>query len=219
MITAFVICIRTDVHSQKLLFTEFTYGQFVKHTDNDLDITNEKNLKDSFGSTIGFQFNIKHSHSILLQIGYHRSVTEKATSFLNYVMDPLGNDYFVEKPIDLSFHAVPVDIQYAWSMHRYVNICIGPSFTGNIRKITVHYIDYYLKEKEFIDRLFGIGAGIAGSIQLSIPLSHGKRYCFISSMGFRYVKSLWFDAEGRELDDYGLSYSQFQISTGIGIRL
>jgi hypothetical protein len=216
---AIAICIKTDVHPQRLLLAEFTYGRFVQHTDNDLDITNENDLENSFGFNIGFQFNIKQSHSLRFHLGYFGSVAEKATSSSNYVEDPHGNVYYTMKPIDLIFHSFPVYIHYVWSVHRYVNICLGPSLAGNIRKITVHYVDHNLEDKEFIDRLFGIGAGIAGSVKLSIPLAQESQYCFILGLGFHYMRSLWFNAKGRDLDDYGLSYTQFQISTGIGIRL
>jgi hypothetical protein len=118
-------------------------------------------------------------------------------------------------PIDLSFHTIPLDILYILSFGNHVQFGIGPSFAGNFRKVTIHYIDYDASEDELVDRLFGIGVGVGGSLQLSFPFFSVPRTSFVSNIRLRYIRSIIFDKNGRDVSDYDQEYIQAQVSAGL----
>lgn len=201
--------------AQRVLFAEYTYGQYLSHTDNDVELTNESDLKHIFGFHAGFQFTFKDKHILQFQVGFNRCNEEKVTSFLNYYEDPWDQGY-VEKPIDLTFYTIPLDILYMLPLGGYFNLGIGPSFAGSIRDITVHYINWESEKKTFIDRLFSFGIGAGGLLQLSIPLRKKSNICFISDVRLRYIRTIVYDKNGRDVSDYNQQYLQAQVSAGLG---
>ena len=67
------------------------------------------------------------------------------------------------------------------------------------------------------DRLVSLCAGVIASLNLQIPFSTGSNYLFFySSLKFRYLHSLWFDARGRNMSDYYQSFLFSQLNLGLG---
>jgi hypothetical protein len=67
------------------------------------------------------------------------------------------------------------------------------------------------------DRLVSLCAGVNASLNLQILFSTGSNYLFFySSLKFRYLHSLWFDARGRNVSDYYQSFLFSQLNLGLG---
>ena len=119
---------------------------------------------------------------------------------------------------DLVLSCHNIDLALCYKLDQWYSIAVGPTVSFVSRSLEING----LKGTEgppidFVDRLASLCLGFNGYVNMEIPFSDGPEYpFFFSSLKVRYLHSVWFDRQGRNLDNYHQSFLVGQLNLGFG---
>jgi hypothetical protein len=137
------------------------------------------------------------------------------------VTNPSSPDIIGYTGVNLNLYLNNIDLGISEKLTENINYTIGPSFAA-VYRILVNYQDYPHEVGiygDLFDKLSSLCIGANASLNMQIPLTSDTRYFFFySSLKFRYLHSLWFDAKGRNVSNYYQSFLFSQLNLGIGFN-
>ncbi|MHB1688764.1 MAG: hypothetical protein ACYCVH_15530 [Ignavibacteriaceae bacterium] len=213
MVVTIIIFLFSDLsYSQNCIALKGNIGYFITNTDNTLPVTDSKNIKYGWGSTIGYEHQLTKNYSILIEPGYYSAKVNDASKFILYGPQSGVFNYSV----DLSQNSLPIDISLLRKLNEFIEIGIGLSLEGINHNLT---INLPINRGSFEDRIniFAMGGNIV--FQLYYPIPSLKRIFFIGDLKLRYLKSIWESENGRNLENYNYNYLQSIINIGVGYNI
>lgn len=194
-------------YSQTNITSTFSFGSFIDHTGNDLNVMKNGKLKRYTGINI----NISHKFSfsdLQLDIGYFSSTAEKVSEI--YALDQYGS-YSLKKGADVKIKSFPIDLFVIVYKNDWFNCGIGPSSVVTNQQVELYYSDAL----HFRDKISSVGLGIAAFAnlrkQIFADLDH---FFFLIGLKARKIYSIYMITEGRKTGDYKINFSQYQIDLG-----
>jgi hypothetical protein len=137
------------------------------------------------------------------------------------VTSETGPDVIGYCDADLELLMYNLDIDMHTGLDEYFSIDIGPTVSCISRTFSMDDLGQWsggtIRRSGLEDRLISYGLGVNGSFNFELPLSAEKEHVYLlSSLKLRYIHALWFDARGRNVDDYYQSFSYSQLHVGVG---
>ncbi len=212
IISILLFCNFTSAEAVKNLHLSGNLGMFLYHADNSLPITEDGDLKTTFGLSLGYEFPFNEKYDLQIDCGYFRS----STGAMDWeVTDEYGNPTGIET-ITLTHQSYPVDVCFTKMKNEEFDYGFGPSFVGTTRTLYCEFDVPYQNEKvEMKDRLASLGVGAIGFFRYNIPLGTSQKHSLFYSLKSRLITTIWFHEADRQLSDYNLNYIQIEFSVGL----
>jgi len=203
---------------QSRLFVSFNPGTNLHNSENSLPIIGSKALRWSPGFSVAYESDSLWGFGARVEYSFSRSVVNGVTPFPK--SDPITlvtTGYFWD---DLSYTTHNIDLSLCYVPIHGVVIAAGPTISLAHRTISVDIPPTagLPNGRYFEDRLVSYCAGANGSVTLELPVSSGTPGAFVLlNLKLRYLHSFWFDARGRDLDNYHQSSLVGQFGMGFGV--
>jgi hypothetical protein len=120
---------------------------------------------------------------------------------------------------DLILEHHQFDLGLVLHINNYFSITGGPTigFVNRTIQLTMPLSSEESYKNHLEDRLASVCLGANASLNLEVPLQDSEHYFFFfTSVKYRYLHSAWFDARGRNLDNYYQDFLTGQSNIGIG---
>jgi hypothetical protein len=112
-----------------------------------------------------------------------------------------------------------IDIAISYDLNHVINYSIGPTFSFISRSYVIDDVwSSSESKKDLNNRLVSLCAGINFSVNFEFPfnVTNNNGLFFFTKLKMRYLHAFWFDARGRNLDNYYQDFFFSQIHLGIG---
>ena len=213
-----ILLVCSGLYSQNKIYLSMNPGLSLFNSENSMKLIGDKSIDWFPGMSIGYErdnlwgYNLYCEYNITYKkvenvIVWSRTAPDSPdiidTYGSNLVLSLYNFDFGIKDNIieDLSYAFGPT---VAFASRSFV-IDDAPRTPGETLSNNID------------DRLVSLCAGINASLNLQIPFSTGSNYLFFySSLKFRYLHSLWFDARGRNVSDYYQSFLFSQLNLGLG---
>lgn len=185
-------------------------GYFLKHSDNKLPITKNRNLGLNYGFYTIYSFQLKRYKNLYLEfcLGLNQSKSNA------YKMTVIDGDDISQFPIVLTQQSFPVDINGIFYTNKNFDIGFGASVVGLRRCISLKIKEDFFSidpVRNFHDQLFSIGLGANLIIKVKHPFLKLFSIAIYNDIKVSFVKSIWFDKNGRDLNDFSYDYVTIEL--------
>jgi hypothetical protein len=205
----FLFIAQYSVIAQPLLSSSTEIGYFFYHSDNQLHITENKDFTFIYGLDVSLRFKFLNTDDIQISVGYfNASITESQRVPQYYLGSDLGYTH-----ANLSQTSIPLDITYFFTEVSPVDIGMGVSAVGTNREMTLSRGFF---KTEYVDKFNSFGLGPNLIIQFTTQVMGSNNLMFVSNAKLRYITTVWFDKNGRDLSSYKLNSVQGFLSLGLG---
>lgn len=202
------------IYGQTMVFSSGDAGYFLHHSDNQLPITENEDLRYLYGGTVGIETPLLNDYTIRIEASFFRADVTK-----------LFNNLFVGNPPSFSIttrsatliqRTVPIDFSISPRSESGLSYAAGISLTYTNRRTEVPYL---YSGDPFIDAFNSFGVGVNGSIRSMFAIDEGGRLWLYGAVKFRYIHTVVFESNGRDLSGYTLDYLHGQLSAGLAWSL
>ncbi len=203
----------TALSAQTSFQLQGSYGKFFSHSDNEIEITAQEDFDKAYGFGAVVQHGLNRHYSLQMEISYHRSSEFEVLSV--FATDITGSQVG-ENTATLKQASIPLDLTLLFHSGA-LGLGAGASI-ANIQR-TVHLESTLPGVDPTDDRLSSVAIGFNGLIDYQIPLNSSKKIHVIPAIKLRYLKTVWFDKKGRNLDNYEQNYTVGQVVIGLRFKL
>jgi hypothetical protein len=208
----------SSLYSQNKIYLSVNPGENLYSSENSMKMLEDKKIQWLPGLSIGYERGNIWGYILYFEYNYSYRKIDGVLSWARTgpdspeIIATFGSDYV------LSINNFDIGIKY--NLTDNLSCAIGPTIAFVSRSFVIDEFPYIPGEtvsNNIDDRLVSVCAGINASLNLQIPFSSGSNYMFLySSLKFRYLHSLWFDARGRNVDNYYQSFLVSQLNLGLG---
>ncbi len=202
------------LYAQNKVFVSLNPGSYLYNSENYLRTMENGALHWAPGFSIAFQRDSVLGMTVRLEYAYARSVAVNATPFVTS-LTPTGSLSF---GADLAMTSHHLDIAICFKPWRVVWLAVGPTISLDHR--TIELTEPRINEiapRYLEDRLVSIALGVNASASFELPIQEGPTYLFLlSNLKLRFLRAVWFDRRGRDLDNYYQESLFAGLSLGLG---
>jgi len=202
------------LYAQNKVFVSLNPGVYLFNSENSLKTMENGALRWAPGFSVAYERDSLLGMTVLLEYAYTHSSAINATPFV-YSLSPTSVLSF---GADLKFISHHLDIAMCFNPWRSVRLAFGPTISFDHRTIELtEPRAYEIASRYFEDRLVSIALGVNASASFELPIQEGPKYLFLmSNLKLRFLRAVWFDRRGRDLDDYYQESLFAGLSLGLG---
>jgi hypothetical protein len=193
-------------------------GWSMYNSENTMDVTKEKKFRWLPAWSLTYERENVLGHTLHLE---YNLTYRKLDGVLRFVLtseagpEPIG---YRDADLELAMNNLDIDMHTELGMNFSVDY--GPTLSCISRTFSVDADGQNrgsVFSQELDDRLVSYGLGLNGSLSYELPLSVEKEhYYFYSGLKLYFIHALWFDARGRNVDEYYQSFCYAQLRIGLG---
>ena len=194
-------------------------GTSFHNSENSMQTIGGERLGWSPGMALAFEREDMWGLDLLAEYSFNAS---RANNVIEYVVTDVGGNLQFTYGANLMLLIHNLDLGVSYRENEWLNFSIGPTISFVNRTIKINGIPSFegpTATRDFEDRLASLCAGFNVAAGVQLPMDDGPEYpFFFSTFKLRYLHSVWFDARGRNLDNYYQSFLVGQVNLGIGYR-
>jgi hypothetical protein len=206
------------VRAQNKILISYNPGLSLYNSENSMDVIGDKSILWIPGISVAYEIENLWGQNFHFEYDFVNTRMGAVQEFA--WTGSSGPDVLGTTTSDLILSCHNVDIAVYYTIDKWLSVAAGPTLSFVNRSIVIDELPRYSQENlsgTFEDRLSSLCLGVNGSVKMEIPLITASRYVFIfSTAKLRYLHSVWFDARGRNLDNYYQSFLSAQINFGLG---
>jgi hypothetical protein len=208
----------SPVWAQEKFFFSLNPGMNLYNSENSMSTMANGSIGWTPGFSVGYESDSFLRFCVRLEYSYTRSIVANAMDFT--ITSSSGPEPVAAFGANIIFATNNLDFAVGIRPVEFIFLAVGPTLSVVYRTIDLTMPSYpYAPAMNLDDRVASICAGANCSVSLEIPFEYGPRYLFFfSSLKVRYLHSVWFDARGRDLDNYYQSSLMGQLGIGLGYK-
>lgn len=215
----FAMLCSLPLFAQNRIMFSVNPGTTFNNSENSLKTIGDRSLGWAPGLALAFERENMWGLDLVAEYSFNYS---RANNIIDYVVTDIGGNLRFSYGANLILLIHNLDLGVGYRESGWLNFSIGPTLSFVKRTIEMNGLPSPSGEtgtRDFADRLASVCAGLHVSAGLQLPIQGGPEYpFFFSTFKLRYLHSVWFDARGRNLDDYYQSFLVGQVNLGIGYR-
>ena len=213
-----ILMICSGLYSQNRIYLSMNPGISLFNSENSMKIIGDKSIVWFPGVSVGYERGGIWGYDLYFEYNVTYDKVADVISFNRTAPD--SPDIIASWGADLVLSLNNFDLGIKDYLTNNLSYSIGPSVAIVTRSFVIDDFPYVPGEtlsNNIDDRLVSVCTGLNASLNLQLPFTSETRYVFFySSLKIRYLHSLWFDASGRNVDNYYQSFLFSQLNLGIG---
>lgn len=209
----YALLLTSVMWGQTSMQVHVSYGKFLSHSDNEIEITEREKFDKVYGVSVAVQRQLPKRYSLQIEISYYQS---SEFEVIAAVATDVTGQGVGENTANLKQESIPLDLTLLFNTGD-LSFGAGASI-ANIQRI-LHLESSVPSIGTSEDRLSSVAIGINGLVEYRIPLSSAKTVNLIPALKFRYLNAVWFDEKGRNLDNYEQNYFVGQLVLGLNFKI
>lgn len=215
-----LILIFTLGSAQNRLSFTVNPGYSLYNSENLMKVTSNKKVGWFPGLSLTFENENLFGHHLSFEYNYTHRKLKDVIQFL--VTSEKGPEPIGTIGSDLILDLNNFDLGFILKLNEFIRFSGGPTVSYVNRSFVIDNLFSSANTQERMqnsleDRLASICIGFNCAVDYIVPMSiEEKHFFFLTRLKLRYVHSVWFDARGRNLDQYFQSFLFSQLNVGIG---
>ena len=212
-----ILLICSGLYSQNRIYLSMNPGVSLSNSENSMKLIGDKSIDWFPGFSIGYERDNVWGYNLFCEY----NITYDKVEVMKFGRtSPDSPDIIDTFSGNLILTLYNFDFGIKDEIIDNLSYAIGPTVSVASRSFVID--DAPRNPEEILslnidDRLMSLCLGVNASLNFQVPFSSGNSYPFFySSLKFRYLHSLWFDARGRDVSNYYQSILFSQLNLGIG---
>ncbi|NUN70939.1 MAG: hypothetical protein HUU02_14660 [Bacteroidetes bacterium] len=209
-----ILLLPFSAFSQTTIFSSGDAGYFLYHSDNLLPITEDEDISFHYGGSVGVEMPLSEDFMVRMEAAFFRTGT--TTLFDNILIASPPSFTITTRSATLVQRTFPVDISLSPRTAAGLSYAAGISFAYTNRRTE---FPFQSGMDPFIDAFNSFGIGVNGSIRSMFAVDDDGRFLLFGALKLRYIHTVLYEGNGRDLSGYTLEYFHGHCSVGLAWRL
>ena len=213
-----ILLICSGLYSQNRIYLSMNPGISLFNSENSMKLIGDKSIEWFPGMSIGYERDNVWGYNLFCEYNITNKKVEDVIVFAR--TSPDSPDIIDTYGSNLILSLYNFDFGIKNNLIDNLSYAFGPTVAFASRSFVIDDAPRNPGETlsdNIDDRLVSLCLGVNASLNFHVPFSSESSYPFFySSLKFRYLHSIWFDARGRNVFNYYQSFLFSQLNLGLG---